>query len=271
MVIGSGITAVAARGNRRNTMLFLDYLAYHNRFAAISLIEKMSFGLGGLFFAVVSSNELLHVGLLTMMSILLIWAGMPITYWLRLWGTLLPFLSISLITILFSFSTGSFPALFMLKIGPCNIGITTENLLMAQEALLRSAASVSCLLFLAGTTPLAHVAAWGSRFTPIRPVLEVALLAYRFIFVVMHTASQIYTAQQSRLGYSHIRQSIRSIGILAANVGRKSFITARDLFIGLTSRNYDDRLVFRYPRQNIHPVRLILILVLWVGALLVGH
>jgi cobalt/nickel transport system permease protein len=90
-------------------------------------------------------------------------------------------------------------------------------------------------------------------------VLEVALLAYRFIFVILHTAAQIYTAQQSRLGYSNLTRSIRSIGILAANLGRKSFMTARALFIGLSSRNYSERLVFRYPPQRVEPTRLTLI------------
>lgn len=247
-------------------MLFLDFLAYHNRLAAVSLLEKSLWGLGCLFLAVTSSPGSIHGGVFSAMSLLLIWAGMPVSYWLRLWLALLPFLVMSVITILFSFSAAPFPSLFKFEAGAFYIGITFENMQMAKDALLRSAAAVSCLLFLAGTTPLAHVAAWGSRFTLLRPVLEVALLAYRFIFVVMHTASQIYTAQQSRLGYCCIKQSVRSISILAANVGRKSFVTARDLFIGLASRNYADRLVFRYPRQKTQPVRLVLILTVLAGS-----
>lgn len=252
-------------------MLFLDYLAYHNRLATVSLLEKTVLGIGGLCLAVSTGNAWVHGGLYAFMSLLLIWAGMPFSYWLRLWGALLPFMVVSILTILVSFSAEPFSALGVVKIDAYYVGVPAENLRQAEGALLRSAASVACLLFLAGTTPLAHVAAWGSKFAVLRPVLEVSLLAYRFIFVVMHTAGQIYTAQQSRLGYSDLRRSFRSIGSLAANVGRKSFVTARDLFIGLASRNYEDRLVFRYPRQQVQPLRLLMIVAGLVGSIWAGH
>jgi len=147
-----------------------------------------------------------------------------------------------------------------MRLGPVFIGITMAGWQAMEAALLRSLAASACLLMLAGTTPVSYLVAWMSQIAFLRPVLEVALLAYRFIFVILHTAAQIYTAQQSRLGYSSLPRSVRSIGILAANLGRKSFITARDLFIGLSSRNYTERLVFRYPPQRVAPERLTLIL-----------
>lgn len=249
-------------------MLYLDYLSYHNRFSHISILEKLAIGLGGLLLAISSGSPAVNLAVFLFMSALLWRAGMPFGYWLRLWGTLLPFLLTAVATILFSFSFEPFPALWSLQMGSVYVGVTAAGRQAMEAALLRSVAAAACLLTLAGTTPVSYLVAWASQVVFLRPVLEVALLAYRFIFVILHTAAQIYTAQQSRLGYSSLSRSLRSIGILAANLGRKSFITARDLFIGLSSRNYTERLVFRYPPQHVAPVRITLImavygLVLW--------
>ena len=228
-------------------MLYLDYLSYHNRFVHISILEKLAVGLGGLLLAVSSGTPVMNLAVFLFMSAILWRAGMNFGYWLRLWAVL---------TILFSFSWQPFDALWQMRLGPVHVGITATGRSAMESALLRSVAAASCLLMLAGTTPVSYLAAWASQVRVLRPVLEVALLAYRFIFVILHTAGQIYTAQQSRLGYSTLSRSLRSIGILAANLGRKSFLTARDLFIGLSSRNYEDRLVFRYPPQQVAPLRL---------------
>jgi len=240
-------------------MLYLDYLSYHNRFSHISILEKLAVGLGGLLLSVSSGSQAVNLALFLFMSGILWRAGMPPGYWLRLWGTLLPFLLTAVATILFSFALEPFPAMWSLWLGPVYVGITTTGLQAMKAALFRSAAASACLLMLAGTTPVSYLVAWASQIAFMRPVLEVALLAYRFIFVILYTAAQIYTAQQSRLGYSSLSRSLRSIGILAANLGRKSFITARDLFIGLSSRNYTERLMFRYPRQRVAPARLTVI------------
>ena len=252
-------------------MLYLDYLSYHNRFSHISILEKLAVGLGGLLLAVSSGLQAVNLAVFLFMSALLWRAGMPIGYWLRLWGTLLPFLLMAVATVLFSFSLEPFPAIWSLHMGAVYVGVTVAGRAAMEETLLRSVAASACLLLLAGTTPVSYLTAWASRIPFLRPVLEVALLAYRFIFVILYTAAQIYTAQQSRLGYSNLSRSLRSIGILAANLGRKSFITARDLFIGLSSRNYTERLVFRYPPQRLAPVRFTFIVAFFAVSIWLSH
>ena len=73
-------------------MLYLDYLSYHNRFSHISIPEKLALGLGGILLAVSSGYPAVNLAVFLFMSALLWRAGMPLGYWLRLWGTLLPFL-----------------------------------------------------------------------------------------------------------------------------------------------------------------------------------
>ena len=45
-----------------------------------------------------------------------------------------------------------------------------------EAALLRSLAAAACLLFLAGTTPVSYLVAWGSRIAFLRPVLFILTL-----------------------------------------------------------------------------------------------
>ena len=105
-------------------MLYLDYLSYHNRLANISIVEKLILGLGGLYIAVSSDAPAMNLTVFLMMSALLLWAGMHFFYWLRLWGTLLPFLLTAVATILFSISTVPFAALWIVRLGTFHIGIT---------------------------------------------------------------------------------------------------------------------------------------------------
>ena len=252
-------------------MLYLDYLSHHNAFRHWSLLEKTLLGIGGLILSVSMGSTVSLILIFSGMSALLFAAGMPTRQWFRLWGAMLPFLAVSLMTVIFSFSRGSFTAIWQISTFFGQLGVTAAGLEMAGRLFLRAIAALSCLFFLAGTTPVAHMAAWGARVRVLRPVLEIALLTYRFIFVVLEIAAQIYTAQQSRLGYSTLRRSMRSIRVLAANLGRKSFLTARALFISLSARNYEEQLVFRYPQITVNAKRLLVIFVSLTAIGLSGH
>ena len=121
-------------------MFFLDYLAFHNCFSRVSIPEKLAVGLGGLLLAVGSGQLTVNLAIFLFMSAVLLRAGMPLRYWLRLWGTLLPFLLTAIATIVFSFSLEPFAALWSIQLGAVTFGVTESGRLTAQGALMRSAA-----------------------------------------------------------------------------------------------------------------------------------
>lgn len=246
-------------------MLYLDYLAYNNALKHISIIEKLLMGWGCLILSLVFPRPFTLLSIVLIMHLIMLYARISPRYLLRLWAAPLAFLIVGLATVAVSAGTMLFPALFSVKVGAFYLGITSEGMATAKVLFLRSAAAVSCLFMVATTTPIAHITAFAARIKALNTVMEISLLTYRFIFVFLETAAKIYTAQQSRLGYSTTRRSLRSLGMLAANLGSKSFITARELYTALLARNYCDRLVFRYPRQDISIIRLIAI-----GAVLLG-
>jgi cobalt/nickel transport system permease protein len=242
-------------------MLSLDYFAHTNALSRVSSAEKLLFGGGSLLLALALPRPAVLVVILLAMHLVLLLARIPLGYILRLWLVPAAFLAAGLAGVAFSVAAAPFPALAAASVGPVYIGVTAAGLAAAGDLLLRSLAAISCLLMLAATTPAARLAALLARIPGLRPVSEIALLTYRFIFVFLATAGQIYTAQQSRLGYAGPRRSLRSLALLAANVGRKTLLTVRDLNIALTARNYTGRLAHRLPSQPVSPARLLVICV----------
>ncbi|MDT8903519.1 cobalt ECF transporter T component CbiQ [Anaeroselena agilis] len=243
-------------------MLYLDYLAYNNALNRVSIGEKLLLGGGSLALALALPRPVALVAVVAAMHAVMVLARIPVGYIARLWLAPCAFLAAGLAGVAVSVAAAPFAALASVEAGGFYIGVTAEGLAAAGGLLLRSVAAVSCLMMLATTTPVAYLAAWFARFPGLRPVSEIALLTYRFIFVFLTAAGQIYTAQQSRLGYAGPRRSLNSLALLAANVGRKAFLTANDLSNALAARNYQDRLTHYYPEQAANPFRLTAIVAL---------
>lgn len=107
---------------------------------------------------------------------------------------------------------------------------------------LRATAALASLLLLMTTTPIGDLLGLlrVARVPP--PLVDVVLLVYRFIMLVIGAAGAIRTAQAGRLGYSSVRRSIRSTGLLAAALLPRSLAHGRRLEIGLAARASDGNL-----------------------------
>lgn len=243
-------------------MLYLDYLAYTNALTRVSVLEKVLLGGGGMAIAFALPKPAVLLAVIILMHAIILYARAPLGFLVRLWLAPLAFLALSVITVMISIMREPFIALQLIQIGPFYIGVTEAGLEVASLLFLRSAAAVSCMFMLAVTTPVSYIVSYFSRIPGLRNVAEIALLTYRFIFVFLAAAAQIYTAQQSRLGYANTRTALRSLSLLAANLGRKAVLSAQELYIALQARNYKDRLVYQLPRQQIRPLRLLMILLL---------
>ncbi len=94
-----------------------------------------------------------------------------------------------------------------------------------QEGALRGAllgthvlGAVSVLLLLSSTTrahQIFHALRW---FGVPKGWVEVGMLMYRYIFMLMDQAADVMDAQRVRLGYSSLRRSLSSAGVLAGTV-----------------------------------------------------
>ena len=112
----------------------------------------------------------------------------------------------------------------------------------ALQVSLRALGCVSCLLFLAFTTPIASQMLVMRQMRAPASLVELALLIYRFIFVLMATVETMINAQTARLGYATMRTSFRSLGMLAAAFFHQALARARRLEDGLAARGWQGEL-----------------------------
>ncbi|KJU84057.1 Cobalt transport protein [Candidatus Magnetobacterium bavaricum] len=81
-------------------------------------------------------------------------------------------------------------------------------------------------------------------------VVELVGLTYRFIYVLLETTRRVYVAQDARLGYTGVRTSYRSLGMLVSSLIVRTLRYARELEVSLESRGYTGELnVLQIPYQ----------------------
>jgi cobalt/nickel transport system permease protein len=96
--------------------------------------------------------------------------------------------------------------------------ITREGLTSGISMGARVAAAVTLLILFGSVTPahsIFHALRW---MRAPREWVELALLMYRYIFVLVETTSNMATAQRLRLSYHGARNSFRSAGVLCGAV-----------------------------------------------------
>ena len=212
-------------------MRLLDKTAYSNKIAGRSPLEKSLFA----------------IGMLALCLLLPPWPTCPAIFTLATLATLLvarvsasdylKALSIPLGFLLLSTSTLLFSVDF--KGGLPKVALCLEALPDASRVLLRSLSSISCLLFLAMTTPLPELLSMMRRCKVPGPLIEAALLIYNWVFVLLETMENMVTAQESRLGYSTPKRSFHSLSLLASGLFIRSFERAKRLETGLAARGFN--------------------------------
>lgn len=136
-----------------------------------------------------------------------------------------------------SASPGAF--FFSAPVAGAHVGVTSAGLAMAAHLCFRALASVSCLYFVAFTTPVADLGRSMAALGVPALFIEMTLLVYRFVFLLFGTASEIATAQRSRLGYAGTAASFRSLASLASNLFVFSARRSEELYVAMECRGYD--------------------------------
>ncbi len=160
------------------------------------------------------------------------------------------FLVAGLPAVALTVTTGQTPEGRWFEVYGLYLGFTQAGLAVARDILVRTLGAVSCLYFLALSTPLPDVLALLRRGRVPALFLEILALVYRFVFVLLETALEMRRAQALRLGYTSLGTSYRAWGALLANLLLRAHQRARELFVALSLRGYDGGLnVLEAPRR----------------------
>ena len=104
---------------------------------------------------------------------------------------------------------------------------------------LRSMVVWHAFLLLASTTPIPDLLEFLGRFSVFHVLSEVALLTYRYLFVLSEKAETMYHAQQARLGYGSYRNGLRSLALLLAGLLLYTFQAMERFRLALEARVFE--------------------------------
>lgn len=224
--------------------LQIDTLAYGSRLRQLPPEHKLLFAI-----ALLLITYAAHVPVQLLIAVWIgiwtvIYAGIPASVYFRLlsittafWLTSLPALMVNAIdlSVLPSVQTDVFQ------------GFTWENYYvylsyhgMQQAGALgaRAIASTSCIYFVILTVPFTEILNVLRRSGCPPLLTELMMLMYRFIFVLLQTANQLWTTQQSRGGYRTRKLWIKSLGLLVGQLLRRTLQNYRQVSLTLTSRGF---------------------------------
>ena len=122
-----------------------------------------------------------------------------------------------------------------------DLSVTWAGLTLFGELACRSLAVVTFTLTAAATTRYTHVAAVLGRLFP-RPVDQVALLAYRFTFVMVETLEELLTAARSRgAGLAEFWANRRLYARVLGTTVLVAVERSERLVVSMEARGYDGR------------------------------
>jgi len=147
------------------------------------------------------------------------------------------------LVVLQAFFTRGAPVLEFSVLG-IDLAATREGLEKGTLLASRVMGSMSVVLLLGAVTP-AYKVFHALRWLGVpEGWVEIALLVYRYTFVLLDQTADVAEAQRVRLGYSNLRRSVNSVGVLAGTVITRSLDQAMRTYEAMALRGYDGRIRF---------------------------
>lgn len=128
----------------------------------------------------------------------------------------------------------------------CSVGLAGFELTVYRDGLMegvliasRILGGVSLLAVVGFSTPFTDLMAALSWFRVPQVLIDVALFAWRYLFLLLEDAQVVYNAQKNRLGYVGYRRALSSFGTLAGVLVIKAFDNSQSITTAMVQRGYD--------------------------------
>lgn len=214
----------------------LDNYAHYNNLTDMNTYFKVLFGILTMIVSLVSTSPVIPLIIALFMSFLIIFKA-KISWKFYLKFFLVPF-SFGLLTFVFMaifFGVGT-P---VLELGIFNLTVTADGFNLGFLVFARMLGGFTCLAFIALTTPMTELFSVIELVKMPKILLELAMLMYRYIFVFLDEAINMYHAQETRLGYSSLKKSFKSMGMLGSNLFIRTWLKGEQAYIAMESRCYN--------------------------------
>jgi cobalt/nickel transport system permease protein len=154
-----------------------------------------------------------------------------------------PLAIVAVLVVLQTFVTGSTP-LYTFTLGPWQLTAKAEGLRQGTVLGSRVLGAVSVVFLLSLVTPVHRIFQALRWFGISRNWLEIAILMYRYIFVLMDRVANIAAAQKLRLGYTARGRALHSFTTLAGSTIIHSFEQAERTNDAMRLRGYRGTMPF---------------------------
>jgi cobalt/nickel transport system permease protein len=232
----------------------IDSLAYSNRLRHLYPFQKLWFALAVLLLALVSHYPV-QIGIFVWMSVwIVVYAGIPRQIYRSMMVGVLVFLITSMPALAIEYTRSisldiQADSLWQMAVWGGRIYLSRQGSIQAMEVLVRSLASTSALFFIVLTIPPIDLANTCKKIGCPPILIELALLVYRFIFLLADTAQQIVTAQVSRGGYRTHRLRMNSLNLLVRQLIGRTASRYQQLTLGVKSRGFQQEFRFWQPQS----------------------
>jgi cobalt/nickel transport system permease protein len=139
------------------------------------------------------------------------------------------------------FCTGGVP-LFSLQIGPLMLAAHRDGLVDGARIASRILGGVSVLGVVGFSTAFTDLMSALSWLRVPQVLVDIALFAWRYLFLLLEEAQVVYSAQRNRLGYVGYRRGLSSFGTLAGVLVIKAFDNSQSITTAMVQRGYDGQM-----------------------------
>jgi len=237
--------------NMLDDYALISPLRHSNNYLKLTVVAM------GLLFGVSATSPATPLFIALCMSFAtIVFAKVPIKFYLQLITLPLGFAVMGVIIILFFFGSGH--EITAINIAGHHLAIGSQGLDMAVLVMARTLSGMFCLFFLALTTPMVELFSVlkSSRVPDV--IIELSMLIYRYIFVLLEVAVSIKFAQTVRLGYKDLLTSLHSTGMLAGTLFIRSWEQGERLYVAMDSRCYDGKLAMFSQKKPVKAPELVL-------------
>lgn len=223
-------------------MIVVDKLCYTSKLRYVNAGEKAAFAIITLFICIAARSLLIAGVVLLVNGFLTVRkGGIRLGRYFKLMTIPFAFLILSTLTIIVNISKVPLDA-YAVLVGTFFITGSKASMLFGIRLFMTALASVSCLYFLSLNTTMTDILEVLKKLHCPEMMIELMLLIYRYIFVLMETASAIMVSQKSRLGNKSFRISLKSFGQMGAGLFIRALKRSNALYDSMESRCYDGRI-----------------------------
>ncbi|GAA0092238.1 cobalt ECF transporter T component CbiQ [Paraclostridium bifermentans] len=223
-------------------MLEIDNCAYLNNIKDVNPLIKLGITFIGVIASMLTQNANIHILIMLFMTTLILFiARVDMKLYIKCLKIPIIFLIIGIGLNLINISFENKDYIFNVNILGLYIGTTEFAVKSSVNILLRAMSCIISIYFLILTTPFNQLIIVLKKLHIPHTLIELMILIYRFIFIFIEEAEEIYKSQQLKFGYTNLRTSYNSMSLLIKTLFFRMMRRYEDMSISLDIKLYDGK------------------------------